>query len=123
MTATKQARLKGEEAGSRCVASTERDVPDWGEQALHYLRWFFKIKGTPRAKKYQFGIFKGNWCVYTAEEIRKWSYDKGLPPAKDDRAFGPVIAKAIRDGLIVKAGYAPTVSSNGSVRATYRRAS
>jgi hypothetical protein len=111
MTTKTQARAKGEAAGQRCVASTERDVPDWSEQAGHYLRWFCKIRRSI--------LFPDP--AWTCEQFRSWAYSKGLPFAKDDRAFGPIIAKAIRDGLIRSAGFAPTVSSHGAVRRTYVR--
>lgn len=103
---TKAARQRGEEAGNRAVARTERDVPDWSEQALHYARWYARI-------------CKTSW---TGEHFRLWAESKGLPLPKDARSYGPIIAKSIRDGVIERVGFAPTVSSRGSARATYRRA-
>ena len=107
MTSPRSAKERGIEAGQRAVDRTEREGdPNWAENATHYLRWFDRHQ-------------PGHW---TAEQFRSWAESKGLGKPADARSYGPIIAKAIRDGLIVKVGYAPTVSSNGSVRATYRRA-
>lgn len=120
MTSPRSAKEGGIEAGQRAVDRTEREVPDWSEQALHYLRRFAAMCARYRkvpGMKNAFGI-----QPFTGEEFRFWAEVRGLPPPADARSYGPIIAKAIRDGLIVKVGYASTVSSNGSVRATYRRA-
>jgi hypothetical protein len=103
---TASARKKGGEAGNLALARAERAEPEWSDAVLHMLRWYGKIHDKP----------------FTAEDFLQWALARGLPEPTDRRATGPLIAKAIRDGLIVKVGYAPTVSSRGSARATYRRA-
>lgn len=43
-----------------------------------------------------------------------------IPAAKDDRWFGGLTRKAASDGLITKAGTAEAVSSNYSLKPTWR---
>jgi hypothetical protein len=108
---TKAARQRGEEAGNRAVARTEHELPDWSDQVMSYIRLYARVMWR-----------RANHYPWTAEEFRNWAEGKGLPPPADARSYGPLIAKAIRDNIIYKWGYAPTISSNGSVRAAYRRA-
>lgn len=105
MTAKTQARAKGEAAGQRCLDRAERAEPEWSDSVLHMLRWFGKIRKVP----------------WTTEDFRAWAHSRGLPYPTDNRAIGPLIRKAINDGLIQPAGFAPTISSHGAVRRTYVR--
>ncbi len=60
----------------------------------------------------------GEFC--TAEIIRGYAETRGLDEPPDRRAWGHVFIVAARQGLIVKAGYAPTVSSNGSPKVLWQ---
>lgn len=42
---------------------------------------------------------------FMAEDFRTWATEQGLPRPPSNRAFGSVIAKAARAGMIAKAGY------------------
>ena len=107
MMPIKQARTLGESAGNAALAKANRRDPEFSARFMALLR--------------QFAIQR-RYRPWTAETFRLWAYDRGLSQDCDARACGPLIKKAVRDGLIVNAGYAPTVSSRGSVRATYTRA-
>ncbi len=106
MTPLTEARTLGESAGNAALAKANRRDPEFSARFMALLR--------------QFAIQR-RYRPWTAETFRLWAYDRGLPQDCDARACGPLIKKAVRDGLIVNAGYAPTVSSRGSVRATYIR--
>lgn len=49
---------------------------------------------------------------FLTEAFRAWAEGKGLSPPHDGRAYGGVVQKAVKDGLVMKAGYAPAKSSN-----------
>ena len=55
---------------------------------------------------------------FLAEEVRNFATGLDLPP--DGRAWGVVFRSAAREGLIVKAGYAPAKSSNLSPKVLWR---
>lgn len=107
MTATRAARSKGEEMGQKALAKTERADPEFSARFMALIRLYAIQRG---------------YKPWTAEDMRVWAYDRGLSQAGDARAAGPLIKKAVRDGIIKQHGFAPTVSSRGSVRATYTRA-
>ena len=106
MSAVKQARTLGESAGNAALAKANRCDPDFSARFMALIRMF---------------AIQRRYRPWTAETFRLWAYDRGLSKDCDARASGPLIKKAVRDGLIINAGYAPTVSSRGSVRATYTR--
>lgn len=82
----------------------ESDVAGWSELALWYVRQFAASKGV----------------AWTMESCRTWAYIHGLPKPEEERAFGSVTQKAIRQGIIRKTGqYAPAASSNGSPKPLY----
>jgi hypothetical protein len=114
MTATQQARQIGEAEGNKAVARAERANEGWADDAATMLRFWLRL---PRTR-----LRAANGLGFTGEEFRTWAVSHNLAVPPDNRAFGPVIAKAIRDGVIVGVGYAPTVSSRGSARRTYRAA-
>lgn len=87
--------------------------PDWTEQALHYVAWFWKSEARREAAKFGRGV--------TVEAIRSWATLKGLAPPHDERAWGTVTRKAIASGLLVPTGgYAPARSSHNSPKRLYR---
>src|SRR5438874_12712687 len=57
---------------------------------------------------------------HLAEEIRAYADRKGVARLTDALAWGPVFKKAERLGVITQAGYAPTVSSNGSPKVLWK---
>ena len=58
---------------------------------------------------------------WTCEQFRAWATQDGLADSPDSRSFGGGTQRALRAGVIVRVGYAPTASSNGSVKPLYSR--
>lgn len=58
---------------------------------------------------------------FTIEGFRWWAASHGLADPPDSRAFGGVTQRAIRRSVIVRVGYAPAASSNGSPKPIYAR--
>ncbi len=52
--------------------------------------------------------------TFLAEDCREFAEADGLTCPPDSRAWGGVMRRALREGIIVRAGYAPACSSNGS---------
>ena len=50
---------------------------------------------------------------HLAEEIRVFAEAQGVAPLNDARAWGPILKRAEKNGVIKNVGYAPTKSSNG----------
>lgn len=57
---------------------------------------------------------------FTMDFARQWLYACGLDIPPEERAWGAVTQKLVRDGIIEPVGYAPAASSNGSPKRTYR---
>lgn len=101
------ARAKADKGIESARRHAEDDRPGWGDTAQTVLRWFLRRHDQP----------------FTIEEARLWSEAHDLPQPPELRAWGSVTQRALREGLIVKTGgYRATASSNGSVRALYRKA-
>lgn len=105
---TASARKKGEEAGSLALARAERAEPGWAARARVFLILWTSSR------------YRHNAEPWTGEMFRTWAEAKGLTPPPDARSYGPVVREGIREGRITRVGFAPTVSSHGSPRATYR---
>lgn len=44
---------------------------------------------------------------FMTEDARMAAYEQGLPKPHDNRAWGPVINRAVKNGTIVREGFAP----------------
>lgn len=99
MTSTAQAHTVGLNAAQR---SADSNGPGWVETALNALIKYSEIATVP----------------FTAEVAREWIGDL-VPPPKDDRAWGAVVAKAVRMNHLKPVGYAPARTSHGSPKRTY----
>ena len=93
---------------ARAQLGAERKEPGWTENAVNLLRAFADRQDEP----------------FLAETfVRHCEGPPGLLPApKDGRAWGPVFQVAARRGFVVRAGYAPAVTSNLSPKPLWRRA-
>lgn len=78
--------------GIRKAESTaERNVPGWSEMALDALKSFISIYPSRE---------------FQTEDVRQWAHAHGLPDA-NGRAWGAVVLKAKREGLIRSIGIGP----------------
>lgn len=85
--------------------NANRQVPDWSNDAMTYLKSFLVDQGS---------------IPFQAEDFRIWAISKGLQEPPTWRAIGGIIVRARRDGLIkfvkIEATSAPTAhSANASV--------
>jgi hypothetical protein len=98
------ASLAARDAGiSSSAAHAEMDAPGWGDRAYQavckYMDWD---------------------CDWTIEEARCTCYAKGLDVPAEERAWGSVTQKLLRDGQMIRVGFLPAVSSHSSWKPTYR---
>ena len=70
----------------RASNNAELREPTWNEQAFQAI---IDYPGTQ----------------FMAEEVRAWAYKRGLTEPPNHRAWGSVIARAKRDGIIRHIGY------------------
>lgn len=96
----KIARSLGAESGERARFRAEASDPTFGERALNFIRDY--ADAARKAGR----AFAGEDCTNAAKAA-------GIRP-HDDRAFGPVYAKAIRTSVIRVVGYVPRVKGHGS---------
>jgi hypothetical protein len=75
-------------AGAECAANNA-GIP-WKELAYAALKEYRNVSNT-----------------FMTEDISNYAYTKGLDNPPDGRAWGAIIHKAKKDGIIVKVGYAP----------------
>lgn len=100
-----EAARRARDAGiARVAESSEELTPGWQDRALDLLRRYAHAQVTP----------------FLGEEFRLWAHAHGLEEPHDGRAFGPVFQRAVRLGVIERAGYAPAASSNCSPKPTWR---
>jgi hypothetical protein len=92
------ARHLGTEAGERCRTKAEEVCPNFGERAYHFIVDYASTAGT---------------ATFSGEDLTLIMKGYGIRP-HDDRAFGSVYAKAIRNGVIRVVGYVPRVRGNGT---------
>lgn len=74
---------------ARALAHAESVDDGWGEKAYQFVRGF-------AAQRVQF----------RAEQVRAYAELNGLPPAPSARSWGSIIAKASRNGIIKRTGFA-----------------
>lgn len=90
------ARRLGEEAGQRCLDLTKEDMPDFAERAYEFIvDYVQKMESVP------------------GESVTLAARAAGIRP-HDDRAFGPIYAKAIRNGDIRVVGTCLRVRGHGT---------
>ena len=99
------ARQRADTGIRSSLEHAERVIPSWADTAFALLTRFAATSADP----------------FTIETFRWWAVMRGLPYPPDNRAFGGVTQRALRAGVMVRIGYAPTASSNGSPKALYAR--
>ena len=99
ITRTRMARKLGQEAAERAEARAEADAPGFADAALEHIR------------KAMEELAPG--ATVRGEDLVNAAKVAGIRPL-DDRAFGSVFCKAIRQGLIEPVGFAPRVKGHGT---------
>jgi hypothetical protein len=98
------ARMKGHAAAQAAADHADRVRVQWTATAVAFLRTYVaKHRG-----------------AFLAEDVRAASLAWGLPEAPDGRAWGHVMKRAEREGVIVAVGYSGARSSNGSPKVLWR---
>ena len=98
-TRVRSARKLGQEAMERAEANANEHVADFSSRALAHIQTVARSLGPD-------GRVRGEDLVNGAKVA-------GIRP-HDDRAFGAVFQKAVREGLIVPVGFAPRVKGHGT---------
>jgi len=101
-----RARKRGYIAAQACADAADRRDPNWTEQAFRAFKDFINL--FPERK-------------FTTEDVRLAAVNS-VPPPKDGRAWGQIVLKAKREGLIKPVGYRGVESSNGSPKVLWQRA-
>jgi len=86
-----QAELLRDEGIQRAVDHADREIESWSDRASDMLLSCARARG------------KG--AEITSESIRNYAEFHDLPPPPDKRAWGAVMLKAARAGVIKKVGY------------------
>lgn len=82
----------GRDAGMNCaIDHAERDSAGWGDRAYAYL--------TSYIVRHQ--------SDFMTEDVRLYAAAEGLDPPPDNRAWGAVIVRAVKLGVLRKTGFAP----------------
>lgn len=97
------ARNRREAGMQSSVEHANSDAPGWADRAFDALTQYAKEQRAP----------------FTIESFRWWAEARGLEHPPESRAYGGITQRAMKRGVIVRVGYAPAASSNGSPKATY----
>ncbi|QIL73711.1 hypothetical protein G7048_22680 [Diaphorobacter sp. HDW4B] len=93
------ARKLGAEAAQRAEDKANSDMPGFSERALEHIQKEMLAAGRDARVR--------------GEDLVNSAKFAGIRPA-EDRAFGPVFQKAIREGLIEPVGFAPRTKGHGT---------
>lgn len=99
ITRARTARKLGAEHGERAEQRANENAPGFSERAIEHVR--------------QAMLASPAGTTMRGEDLVNGAKLAGIRPP-DDRAFGPVFAKAIREGLIEPVGFAPRVKGHGT---------
>ncbi len=88
------------------IDKADRDREGWSADALEAVRLY--------AAAHQGEQF-------LTEAVRQWCVElQFIEPAENERAWGAVMRRAAKDGLVRKVGYAPSHSSNLSPKTLWQ---
>ena len=73
-----------------------------------------------RASEYLLDYARRAGGAFLAEQVREYAHGEGLEYPPDGRAWGAVLSRAARAGLIRQIGYAPAKSSNRSPKVLWK---
>lgn len=92
-TETDIGRALAEAGGNAALDHADREEPGWSDQAEAHFTAFLAGPGYDKP--------------FMAEHVRAWAQKRGLAEPPDARAWGPILMRAARNGIIVKHGYGP----------------
>ena len=98
-------KARRDEGMARAQEHAEADQPGWTEAAATFLRDYAQTVAGP----------------FLVEQARTASKHRVALP-ENTKAWGPAAVLAVKRGWIVKAGYGPASSSNGSPKTLFRSA-
>ena len=76
-----------DEGMQQAIDHAEQEVPNWADLTYQKLNQF---------------VTEYPYLEFMTEDFRKWAYHRGLPEPPHSRAFGGIMARAGKRGLIVK---------------------
>lgn len=88
-----QAKVNANDGMNRAVLNAESHDPEWAAQAYDFLKAFLQCVGPNE---------------FMAEEVRTMAAKTGFTQPPSNRAWGAVIQRASRDGIIEFVGYQKT---------------
>lgn len=102
-------RAARDEAINRATGHADAVEPAWSERAYAHL---LAYPALPRG------------AAFMAEDVRKFAEEQGLPTPPDPRAWGGVVQRAVRVGIIESAGFGYSKNRRAHLRPTaiWRRA-
>jgi len=103
-TRVRDARAVGEVAGDLAADRAEKTDPFFRTRALEFIVGYIRQQGEA-----------------TGESATQAAVLAGISPP-DQRAFGPVYARALKEGLIRVVGYVPRAKGHGSMGGKLYRA-
>ena len=80
----------------RAVEKANKTDPGWSEQAYDLFKQFLDVR-------YQ---------TFMIEDFRQYAIPMGLPKPPNDRAFGFIPIRAVKEGLIYRVGYGKTTGKS-----------
>ena len=90
-----EAGARRDEGIQNSVEHADRVEMFWSESAYGHLMDYCRLQQ-----------------AFLTEEAREFAESRGLTPPPDSRAWGAVIRRAAKNGLIQRVGYKPAKSSN-----------
>ena len=93
MLPSERAKLLRDEGMEKAVDHAERCNPYWQVFAMDYLRGYLDVIGTK---------------PFMAEDFRLWSENEGLQKPPSESAYGVIIVRAHKAGIIKSIGYSQT---------------
>lgn len=96
-------QARREDGMARAQDHAEDDIPGWTEAAAEFLRDYALTVAGP----------------FLVEQARAASRHR-VPAPANGKAWGPAAVMAVKRGWIVKAGFGPASSSNGSPKTLFR---
>jgi hypothetical protein len=91
-----KARDERDEGMRIAVDHADAVTPNWSEHALNWVRLYCKTNKEP----------------FVCDELREWSEPRGCMVPISSQAWGSVMVKACKDGVIKKLGYTTCIFPN-----------